>query len=453
MEGGVCARERNMTSGSVFRGILSFSLPYLFSYFLQTLYGLADLFIIGVFNGVASTTAVSIGSQIMHMVTVMLVGLAMGSTVMIARAVGASRREDASRVIGNSAVLFLAIALALSVILLLFIQPIIAVMQTPQEAIAGLTDYLTICIIGIPFITAYNIISAIFRGMGDTTTPMFFVMIACAANIGLDFLLIGYFQMGAAGAALGTTLAQTISVIISLVAIAKKRMLRISVRDFMPRLNTMKELLSIGIPVSLQDGFIQISFLIITMIANTRGLTDAAAVGVVEKIIGILFLIPSSMLSTVSALCAQNIGAKQYARARKTLFYGIGLTSGLGLLSAIAMMFLAHQVVWLFVKDAAVIHSGALYLYGYVWDCVFAGVHFCFSGYFCANGKSFLSFLHNSLAIVFFRIPLAYLASAGFPNTLTPMGIATAIGSAFSVAVCLIAYRWLERRNRALGYY
>ena len=279
--------EKNLTTGSVFKNVIFFSLPYLLSYFLQTLYGMADLFIIGQFEGVASTTAVSIGSQVMHMLTVMIVGLAMGTTVSIAQAVGAENRKQAAQDIGNTVLLFMAVSVTLTVLLLLLVRPIAAVMSTPEEAVGGTAAYLTICFLGIPFITAYNIISSIFRGLGDSKSPMYFIAVACAANIALDYLFIGALRMGPAGAALGTTLSQTISVVVALTA----------------------------------------------------------------------------------------------ALRRKT---------GLNLQKAI---------VGIFENDTAVIRLGSQYLRAYVWDCIFAGVHFCFSGYFCACERSGISFLHNSLSI------------------------------------------------------
>ncbi|MCI9105947.1 MAG: MATE family efflux transporter, partial [Lachnospiraceae bacterium] len=293
--------EKNLTTGSVLKTVLSFSLPYLLSYFLQTLYGMADLFIIGQFNGVESTTAVSIGSQVMHMLTVMIVGLAMGSTVMIGQAIGAEKKEQASQAIGNTVTLFMVLSVALTVGLLFAVKPIVTVMSTPAEAAAKTVSYLTICFMGIPFITAYNIISSIFRGMGDSKSPMYFIAIACGVNIVLDYLFIGGMGLGPAGAALGTTLSQTISVMVFLFIIRRKKTgITLGVNNFKPYRETMTGLLKIGVPIALQDGFIQIAFIVITIIVNKRGLNDAAAVGIVEKIIGILFLVPSSMLQTVS---------------------------------------------------------------------------------------------------------------------------------------------------------
>lgn len=441
--------ERDLTSGSVWKNIVYFSLPYLLSYFLQTLYGLADLFIVGQFDGVASTTAVSIGSQVMHMLTVMIVGLAMGTTVNIGRAVGARDSQKASKVVGNTTVLFVGVSVVLAVVLLVLVQPIVRVMSTPTEAVEGTVRYLTICFIGIPFITAYNVIASIFRGLGDSKSPMYFIAVACVANIALDYLFIGALHMGPAGAALGTTLSQTISVAVSLLVILKKKT-GISVKraDFRPERVTMGQVLKIGVPIAAQDGFIQVAFIIITIIANRRGLSVAAAVGIVEKIISFLFLVPSSMLSTVSALGAQNMGAGKYERADQILRYAMGIAVGFGLIVSLLIQIIAGPVVGLFTTDVAVILLGAQYIRGYIWDCIFAGVHFSFSGYFCAYGRSEISFIHNLIAILCVRIPGVYLTSKIFPDTLFPMGLATATGSLLSVIICIIAFGWLKKQKR-----
>ena len=440
--------EKNLTSGSVWKNIVYFSLPYLLSYFLQTLYGMADLFIIGQFDGTAGTTAVSIGSQVMHMLTVMIVGLAMGVTVSIGQAVGANNKQKASKTIGNTVILFMLVSIVLTLVLVFLVNPIVSIMSTPQEAVAGTKVYLTICFIGIPCITAYNIISSIFRGLGDSKSPMYFIAVACVANIVLDYVFIGGMNLGPAGAALGTTLSQAISVIIALTVILKQKTgISIKKSDFVPNRETMGRILRIGFPIAMQDGLIQVAFIIITIIANRRGLSDAAAVGIVEKIISFLFLIPSSMLSTVSALAAQNIGAGKYDRAKQTLRYAMMIAIGFGLVVSILIQFIAAPVVGLFTADAAVILLGAQYIRGYIWDCIFAGVHFSFSGYFCACGKSGISFLHNLIAILCVRIPGVYLTSKIFPHTLFPMGLATATGSLLSVIICIIAYRWLCEKS------
>ena len=446
--------EKNLTTGSVFKNIVVFSLPYFLSYLLQTLYGMADLYIIGQFESVASTTAVSIGSQVMHMLTVMIVGLAMGATVSIGQAIGGGDKKKAAYGIGNTVTLFMAVSVMLTVILVVLVKPITAVMSTPADAVPGTVNYLTICFIGIPFITAYNVISAIFRGMGDSKSPMYFTAVACAANIGLDYLFMGVFRIGPAGAALGTTLSQAISVIVSLAVILKRKMgVSVSKADFKPQRPVMGQILKIGVPVAFQDGLIQIAFIVITIIANHRGLNDSAAVGIVEKVISFLFLVPSSMLSAVSALGAQNIGANKPKRAVATLRYAAMLAVGFGIVVAVTMQFIAEPVVSLFTdanteEGAEVIKLGGQYLRGYVWDCIFAGVHFCFSGYFCAVGKSGISFVHNLSAILLMHIPGVYLTSKIFPTTLFPMGLATASGSLISVIICIIAFALLTRKSK-----
>lgn len=440
--------EKNLTNGSVLKNIAYFSLPYLLSYFLQTLYGLADLFIIGQFEGVASTTAVSIGSQVMHMLTVMIVGLAMGSTVCIGQAVGAGDKKRASAAIGNTVTLFMLLSVVITALLLALVRPIVSVMSTPAEAADGTRAYLTICFIGIPFITAYNIISAIFRGLGDSKSPMIFIAVACAANIALDFIFIGAMGLGPAGAALGTTLSQAISVVFSLVVILRRKSgISLERRDLHPQRDTMGQLLRIGVPVAAQDGLIQIAFIVITVIANRRGLDAAAAVGIVEKIISFVFLVPSSMLSTVSALCAQNIGAGKQARAEQTLRYAVIIAVSFGIIIALLTQFISEQAVGLFTPDTVVIMLGGQYLRGYIWDALFAGIHFCFSGYFCACGRSEISFIHNISAIALVRIPGVYLTSKLFPDTLFPMGLATAAGSLLSVIICIIAFALLKKHS------
>lgn len=446
--------EKNLTTGSTFKNIIVFSLPYFLSYLLQTLYGMADLYIIGQFEGVASTTAVSIGSQVMHMLTVMIVGLAMGATVLTAQAIGGNDKKKAAYAIGNTVTLFMVVSVILTVVLVLLVRPITSLLSTPEEAVSGTVRYLTICFIGIPFITAYNVLSAVFRGMGDSKSPMYFIAVACAANIGLDYLFMGVFRIGPAGAALGTTLSQAISVAVPLfVLMRRKTGIPMSKAVFKPSRPVMGQILKIGVPIAFQDGLIQIAFIIITIIANRRGLDDSAAVGIVEKVMSFLFLVPSSMLSTVSALGAQNIGANKPERATATLRYAAMLAVGFGVVIATTMQFIAEPVVSLFTdasnaEGAEVVRLGGQYLRGYVWDCIFAGIHFCFSGYFCAVGKSGISFLHNIIAIALVRIPGVYLTSQMFPDTLLPMGLATASGSVISVIICIIAFIVLSRKSK-----
>ena len=440
---------KDLTQGSIIGNITTFSLPYMLAYFLQILYGLADLFVIGQYCGVDSTTAVSNGAQVMYMVTVVLIGLAMGTTVLTARAIGAKDPERTRAVVGNTVTMFAIIAVVLMVVLLCLRGWIVGVMDTPAEALNGMEHYLTICFIGIPFIIAYNIIASIFRGLGDSKSPMYFVAVACVVNIILDYFFIGVLELGAMGAAFGTTLSQAASVLFALCYIRRhKGMLDISRSDLRPQPDVIKLILKIGLPIAIQDGFIQISFLAITVIANGRGLVDAAAVGIVEKFIGLVFIVPSAMLSTVSAISAQNIGANKMPRAKQTLRTAMLITSVYGLVVSITLQFIPQVAVGLFTSDSQVLAQGSDYLRGYVWDCIFASIHFCFSGFFTACGYALISFLHNSLSIVCARVPLAWLSSMLYPDTLYPMGLSTCAGSFISCLICIGAYWWLKRKGK-----
>ena len=459
----------DLTRGNLLGKMLQFSVPYLIACFLQTFYGMADLFITGLFRGADSISAVAVGSQVMHMLTVVTAGFAMGATVSISRSVGAGDRKRASSCVRGAVLVFLVFAAVEMVLLFRLSDLLTAVLEVPPEALAEAKAYLLICFAGIPFITAYNVQSSIFRGYGDTRRPMYFVAAAGVLNIGLDYLLIGPMHMGAAGAALATVTSQAVSVLMAGISLRKqlKREAgesgnrekaenkdpekenngksRKSGKDGSLPVETgpaVREILSVGIPVAFQEGLIQVSFLVITAIANSRGVSVAAAVGIVEKVICFLFLVPSAMLSTVSAVAAQNRGAGEHARGRKALYLGCLICFMFGAVVFLSCQAGAERIVGLFAPgDPEVVRLGGQYLRSYTVDCMIAGIHFCFSGYFSAYGRSGFSFLHNILSVVLVRIPGAYLASVCFPETLYPMGLAAPAGSLLSVVICVFLFR------------
>ena len=438
----------DLTQGSVGKNLLLFALPYLLSCFMQTFYGMADLFVVGLYNGSETTTAVSIGSQVMHMLTVIIVGFAMGTTVRIGRSVGAKDDRAVTETVGTSIVFFAGFALIMTVILLVSVKGIAKVMLTPVEAVSETVTYLAICFAGIPFITAYNVISSMFRGAGDSKRPMYFVCIACVVNIVLDFVFIGACGLGAAGAALGTVCGQAVSVAAALLMMYRKNLgIHIRWRDIRSDSKVISQILKVGAPIAFQDGLIQIAFIVITVIANSRGLIASAAVGIVEKLIGFMFLVPSAFLSAISTITAQNMGASQAERARRSLYYGLAITVGWGCLCALYNQFLPHTLVGLFIRDEAVLAAGCEYLRSYSFDCIFAAIHFCFSGYFCGDQKSMISFIHNITAILLVRIPGAWLASRFYPDTLYPMGWAAPLGSLLSALICIAFFLYYRRRE------
>lgn len=444
--------NNKLITGKLPGTLITFALPYLLSSFLQTFYGMADLFVIGQFNGADCLTAVSIGSQFTHFITVMIIGLAMGITIQLGHAIGGKNYNKVSEVISNSIVLFAGLSAVLVAILLFGVNGIISIMSTPAEAVPQMQDYLYVCFIGIPFIIAYNVISAIFRGLGDSKSPMYFIGIACVVNVLLDYVFVGGFGMQAMGAAVATISAQAASSIIGFICLLKK--------DFGFKLNIKPALKSdiagavirTGTPVAMQDGFIQVSFLVITVFANARGLVDASAVGVVEKLISFFFLVPSAFLGSLSALVSINAGAKEYARTNSILKYALSICC-IYSLSIIAICQMIPDVfLGLFTEDELIIKAGVGYLRSYSVDTLFASVHFCFSGYFCGLGSTSISFIHNLISVIAVRIPGSYFASKMFLDTLFPMGCAAPAGSLLSVFICVGFYVYLKKKYRVNSY-
>ena len=433
----------DLTQGRLLPLMLRFSVPYLIACFLQTFYGLADLLIVGQFSGADTIAAVSVGSQVMHMVTVVAAGLATGTMITISHSVGAGSRGEIPRCIGSSVVFFAAVTAAAMAGMLLGTEGILRILNAPPEALVQTRQYLRICFAGLPFIVAYNVISSIFRGMGDTRRPLYFVAAAGVVNIVLDYLLIGPLGMGAKGAALATVAAQAISVLLALISMHSANFSgRITRKDLKPDREVIRQVALIGLPIAVQEGLIQISFLAITAIANSRGVEVAAAVGIVEKVICFLFLVPSAMLSTVSVTAAQNAGAGKRDRSRQALRIGVSICLIFGAVVFVVCQFASDQIIAVFVRDQEnVVRLGGQYLRAYSLDCAFAGVHFCCSGFFTAFGKSLYSFLHNIISVVTVRVPGAYMASVLFPATLYPMGLAAPMGSLLSVIICLILLR------------
>ncbi|MGN0709432.1 MAG: MATE family efflux transporter, partial [Anaerovoracaceae bacterium] len=434
---------------SLKRQMFVFSLPYFLSYFLQMLYGLADLFITGQYNGADVITAVSVGSQVMHMVTVVIVGLTMGTTVVLGRAIGAGDREKAAKVVGNTFTFFIIFSFVLTFVMLALRDVFIRLLAVPAESVADTRTYLLICSLGIPFITLYNVISAIFRGSGDSKTPMYFIAIACVVNIVLDYVFIGPMHMRAAGAAYGTVIAQAVSVVVSLIVIVKRKVWgKLTKSSFKIEKSVIRNMMSVGVPIAAQDGLIQVSFLVITSLADSYGVEVAAAVGIVEKIITFLFLVPSTMLSTVSTISSHSIGAGKYSRALKVLKYGLITTVTIGIAFAAVFQVAASPVVGQFTDDKAVIELGTQYLKVYVFDCAAAGVHFCFSGFFCASEMAVVSFVYNILSVIIVRIPWTYYALKISSDNLTLMGMAPPMGSIFSDIICVTAFVIAWKKGR-----
>lgn len=439
----------NLTRGKISITLLKFAIPFLFASLLQALYGAVDLFVVGRFTNSATVSAVSIGSQVMQTVTGIILGISMGGTVLIGKRIGEKNDDDAAKAIGSLSILFIIFAIILTPLMLLFTNSAISLMHTPLEAVNYTKQYIIICALGIPFIIGYNSISGIFRGLGDSKTPVYFIAIACVINIIVDFILIGIFNFGAVGAAIATTSSQAISFLIAVIYMIKKGFsFEINKKHFKLDKESVKNILLVGLPLSLQDAFVNISFLIITSVINTIGVIASASVGVVGKIIMFAMLPPISFGSAVSAMTAQNIGAGEHKRARKVLYYGILFSLIFGIFATLYSQFYPETLTSIFSNDIEVINSSNQYLMSFSIDCIMVSFVFCMNGYLSGIGKSIVSLIHSLIATFGVRIPLTYILNKTAGVTLYELGLAAPISTFVSILICFIYLYWTYRKDK-----
>lgn len=440
-------KENSLTSGPVGRTLLMFALPFLASSFLQALYGAVDLMVVGQFADSAAVSAVAVGSQMMQTVTGIILGISMGGTVLIGRRIGEKNNKEAAKAVGTLAVLFTGLALVLTPAMLAVLDRAILVMETPKEAVVYTKQYLLICTLGLPFIIGYNGVCGIFRGMGDSKTPVYFIAVACGINIAGDLLLAGALSMGAAGAAIATVLAQAVSFISSLFYMYKKGLVfPFQRKDIRMDKGSALYILKVGLPLALQDALVNVSFLVITAIINTMGLLASASVGVVEKIIVFAMLPPSAFASAVAPMTSQNIGAGKKDRVRKGLWCGSFYALLCGICVCIYCQLFPETLTALFAKDQDVIASAAQYLRSYSIDCMCVSFVFCMNSYFSGCGKSVISFAHSMAATFGVRIPATLLLSKVTGGSLYLMGFAAPAASVLSLAICFTYLGWERRR-------
>ncbi len=444
--------ELSLVSGNIKRTLLKFALPFLGASFLQFLYGAADLMIVGRFADAAGISAVSTGSQVMQAITSLVTGLATGGTVLIGQYVGARRREDVRASIGTMFSLFTLIAIVLTLISALCTNAVVALMRVPAEAVIPARQYLFLCSCGILFITGYNMVSAILRGLGDSRRPMYFILIATVVNIAGDLLLVGVFGLGAAGAAIATITAQALSLILSLLVLRRRDFpFDFKRASFRLHRGRCAKLVSLGAPVAVQNVLVTISFLIITAIVNDIGLNESAAVGVVERIITFAMLAPSAFMAALAAMTAQNMGAGRPDRAGLSLKYGI-----LFCLLCEGAMFILLQlspILWmgLFSPDPAVIAHGALYLRTYSFDCITVSFVFCLNGFYSGCGRTGFTMVNNLVSTFAVRVPVVFFVSRIAGATLLHIGIGAPAASAVQIVIQLIYYRSGRWRDSDIG--
>lgn len=442
-------QNHSLTEGKIGPALVHFAIPFLFASMLQSLYGAADMFVVGQFSGAAAVSGVSTGSQVLNTITNAVLGFCTGGTVLVAQQMGRKDGDGTARAIGTLAVAFAAIGLILTPLMLFFTPQMAELMQTPAEAFEEACRYIRICACGVPFILGYNVTAGIFRGMGDSKTPVLFIAIACVINIVVDVVLVGMFDMAAAGAAWATVLAQAISFLLSLVHMKRKGFGFHFGREHL-RIDgySLKWTFKVGAPLALQNAFISLSFLMITAIINSMGLVASAAVGVTEKLISFFFLAPGAFSAATATMVGQNIGAGQPKRALQTMTtsmaYSLAITGVFFVLIQLFPTFWAG----IFSGDPAVIEAAAQYLRSYSIDCLVVCFVFNLNSYFSGCGRSVITAAHNMIATLCVRIPMSWALSRIPGASLFYIGLAAPAASLLQVVICVAYFLWLRKKGK-----
>ena len=441
--------KADFTQGNILKKLVAFMMPILGALILQAAYGAVDLLVVGRFGSTSGLSAVSTGSQVLNLVTFVVIQFAMGITVLIARYLGEKRPERIGAVIGGGAVVFTMMSVALFIAMVGFARPISVLMQAPAEAVDLTASYVRICGAGIFFIVAYNLLSAIFRGLGDSKSPLLFVLVACIVNIIGDLVLVAGLHMDAAGAAIATVTAQALSVVFPVMLLLKKDLpFAITKKDF--RLNPQcRKFLKIGLPLALQEFLTQISFLALCAFVNRLGLEASSGYGVACKIVNFAMLVPSSLMQSMASFVSQNIGAGKKKRAKQSMFTGIGVGLAVGCVVFVLVLFKGDVLCSAFSTDAAVIRNGFAYLKGFAPETLVTAILFSMVGYFNGNNKTVWVMVQGLVQTLLVRLPMAYFMSIQPNASLTMIGLAAPTSTAVGIVLNICFYFYFERTSRS----
>ena len=441
-------KKMTFTEGKIFGPMLRFALPILLALCLQTMYGAVDLLVVGQFGDASDVSAVSTGSQMMQMITSIITGLAMGTTILLGQAIGQKRTDEAGDIIGSGICFFAALAVGVTALMMFFTRPFAVFMQAPAEAFEKTVSYVIICSLGAVFIVAYNVLGSVFRGIGDSKTPLLTVFFACIFNIAGDLLLVGVFHMASDGAAIATVAAQAFSVVLSAVVVKKRGLpFPFSGKNVRFKWPVIAKTVKMGFPIALQDGLVSLSFLAIIAIVNSLGLIASAGVGVAEKLCGFIMLVPSAFSQALSAIVAQNIGAGKQQRAVRTMLYGMAASLITGIFMASLAFFHGDLLAGLFSKEQDIILAGADYLKAYAIDTLIVSFLFCFIGYFNGCGRTAFVMLQGIAGAFLVRIPVSYLMSRTENVSLFQIGLATPCSTVVQILLCLGYFLYLKKKN------
>lgn len=440
--------KNDFTQGSILKKLALFMLPILGALVLQAAYGAVDLLVVGRFGSTSGLSAVSTGSQVLNLVTFVVTQFAMGITVLIARYLGEKKPEQIGSVIGGAVVVFAVISAALFIVMVVFARPISILMQAPTEALDLTTSYVRICGSGIFFIVAYNLMAAIFRGLGDSKSPLLFVLVACIVNIFGDLFLVAGLHLDAAGAALATVFAQAVSVVCAVILLIKKKLPFSITRSDFGFNSQCKKFLGIGFPLALQEFLTQVSFLALCAFVNRLGLEASSGYGVACKIVNFAMLIPSALMQSMASFVSQNVGAGNQKRAKKSMFTGISMGLVFGCLVFTLIMLKGDVLAGFFSTDAAVIQKGFDYLKGFAPETIATAVLFSMVGYFNGNNQTLWVMCQGLIQTLLIRLPMSYYMSIQPNASLTKIGLAAPTSTAVGIVLNVLFYIYLNKKNK-----
>lgn len=430
-------KTNDFTTGSITAKLIAFMLPILGALILQAMYGAVDVLIVGRYGTTAGISAVSTGSNIVNLIIFTVAGLSMGVTVLIGRYIGERKEKQIGKVIGGAICLFIAIAIGVSFIMLAFAKPLAKLMQAPEEALELTVLYVRICGGGIIFIIAYNVISSIFRGMGNSRLPLIFVFIACVANIIGDLVFVAGFHMNVAGAALATVMAQAISVILSLIIIRRQELpFTMTYKDICFN-SEIKHFLKIGTPIAFQEILTNISFLALCAFINHLGLEASSGYGIANKIVSFVMLVPGSLMQSMSSFVAQNVGAGKERRAREAMTTGMVIGASIGIVITILTFLRGDLLAKLFTSDQKVVFEAAAYLKGFSLEAIVTCILFSFMGYFNGHSETLFVMLQGIAQSFIVRLPMSYFMSIKPHASLTQIGLAAPTATIFGILINL----------------
>lgn len=444
-------KKTNLTDGSIVKTLFLFAIPFLIANILQSLYGAVDLFVVGKYCSSESVAAVSTGTQVTQIITRLVSGLTLGSTILIGKYMGQKNLVRVRQTIGTTLSVFALTAVLLTVGMIAFRDPLLNLLQTPKESFDLTAQYVTICSLGNIFICGYNAISALLRGYGDSTRPMIFVGIACFLNIVLDIVFVKYGHMGVSGTALATVLSQAFSMILSIIYLKKSHFLF----DFKPSSfritgTVAKELAFVGIPISFQEMMVRISFLYLMTVMNKCGVFAASVVGISSKYDVFAMLSATSMANALAAITAQNIGAGKPERARKSLWYGMSFALFVSFLFWIWAQFNPASMIRVFSSDENIIAVGIPFFRSCSYDYILVAIVFCLNGYLNGRQKTVWTMISCSAGALLLRIPMVYFFGKYFSSDLGMLGKIAPIVSGIMALYTLIYVLYEGKKSSAV---